>query len=116
MPKVDHPRRKKTQHRSLFEKETNYDKMQHSTWAKGETPKTRATVTAPKTKSFTSRIRTAVTKAAGTTGRAGVSAVRSLLGQSKDPAKPFSFVKTIRQAKLVATLAAGLAKKKKRKK
>ena len=116
MPKVVHPRRKKAQHRSLQDKYAQYDTMQHSTWAKGETPKTRATVTAPKTKSFTSRIRTAVTKAAGKTGRAGASAVRGLLGQSQDPAKPFSFVKAIRQAKLVATLAAGLSKKKKRSK
>jgi len=116
MPKVEHPRRKKTQHRSLQEKYKSCDKMQHSTWDKGEAPRTRATVTTPKTPSFTSRLRTSITKAARGTGRAGVSAVRSLLSQSNDPKKPFSLVKTIRQANLVAALAAGLAKKKKGKK
>ena len=116
MPKVAHPRRKKTQHRSMQEKYASYDKMQHSTWAKGETPRTRATVSAPKTQSFSSRLRQSVTKAAKGTGRAGANSIRSLLAQSKskESAEPFSFVKTIRQANLVAALATGLSKKKKK--
>ena len=128
MPKVEHPRRKKTQHRSIQDKYADYDNMQHSTWAKGEKPKTRATVTAPKTQSFTSRIRQSIMKAAKGTGRAGVNAVRGLLKASKsdyvDPHAAqkrdsgydaFSFVDALNSAGIVATIASGLAKKKKKK-
>ncbi len=119
MPKVEHPRRKKTQHRSLQDKYKSFDKMQHSTWDKGETPNTRATVSAPKASSFASRIRNAITKGAGTAGRAGISgvrgAVRGLRAGASDPSEPFSLVKSLRNANLAATLAIGLAKKKKKK-
>ena len=125
MPKVEHPRRKKTQHRSIQEKYAAFDKMEHSTWAKGEKPKTRATVTAPKSPSFASRLRKSVTKAAGVTGRAGASAIRGLIGTSRvDPADPhaaqrraygedaFSFTRTLRKAGLISVVAKKILGKK----
>ena len=127
MPKVEHPRRKKTQHRSIQDKYADYDKMQHSTWAKGEKPRKRATVVAPKTSSFTSRLRKSVMKAAGATGRAGVSVVRGLLGsKTVNPADPhaaqkreygydaMSVTDTFRRAGLIAAAATRIPKKKKK--
>lgn len=89
MPKVDHPRRAKTKHRSLQEKGMAYDQMQHSTWDKGETPRTRATVSAPKKRaSIGSRIFSAAKKAAGSAVRRSTKGARGLLKQDKKYTDP----------------------------
>ncbi len=86
MPKVAHPRRAKTAHRSIQEKYSDYDSMTHSTW-KGAAPK-RATVSMPgKKQGIMSQMFSGAKKAAGSAIRGTAKGVRGLLTESynKDP-------------------------------